>query len=184
MEDKQLFGQNQQYNPNQAYNQNQAYTPSQTAAQNPAYNQSLPNGKNQTCNPNPAYNANQAYSPNPGYCQNQAYTPSQTYDQNQMYYQGQPYPPQPVKAVVYDTMPMKHNNAAIAGLILGIFALLGCWLPVWNLLLSIVGIVCSAIGSSPKGPNSSISIAGLIISVIALLLAIVFTIVYWVALTL
>lgn len=136
MEDKQLSGQNQQYNPNQTYHQNPAYNPGQTSAQNQAYNQ------------------------------------------------GQPYTPPPAKAVVYDTMPMKNNNAAIAGLIFGIFALLGCWLPFWNLLLSIVGIVCSAIGTTPKGSNSKMAIAGLVISIIALLLAIIFTMVYFVALML
>ena len=40
-----------------------------------------------------------------------------------------------------NNMPMKNNNMAIVGLILGIFSLLGCWIPIWNLILSIGGIV-------------------------------------------
>ena len=118
------------------------------------------------------------YGQNQQYNQNQAYGPNQTYNQGQPYQQ--PYPPQPARAVVYDTMPMKNNNVAIAGLIIGIFSLLGCWVPFWNLILSVAGIVCSAIGLAHKG-RSGMAIGGLVTSIIALLLAIVVTIIYFVA---
>ncbi|MDE6621089.1 MAG: DUF4190 domain-containing protein [Lachnospiraceae bacterium] len=122
-------------------------------------------GQNQNSNQSQTYTTNQTYSAN------QAYNPNQ----GQQYQQ--PYPPQPAKAVVYDTMPMKNNNVAIAGLIIGIFALLGCWVPFWNLILSIAGVICSAIGLSHKG-RTGMAVGGLVTSIIALLIAIVMSIIY------
>ncbi|MDE6364814.1 MAG: DUF4190 domain-containing protein [Lachnospiraceae bacterium] len=84
---------------------------------------------------------------------------------------------QPARAVVYDTMPMKNNNMAIVGLIIGIFSLLGCWIPVWNLILSIAGIICSAVGLARK-QRSGMAIGGLAASIIALLISIVITFIY------
>ena len=107
--------------------------------------------------------------------------------QKSAYSQGQPYeqpvPAQPARAVVYDTMPMKNNNMAIVGLILGIFSLLGCWIPIWNLILSIGGIVSSAIGLARK-QRSGMAIGGLVASIIALLISIVITILYLIAIAL
>ncbi|MEZ3491195.1 MAG: DUF4190 domain-containing protein [Lachnospiraceae bacterium] len=107
--------------------------------------------------------------------------------QNSAYSQGQPYEQpvsaQPARAVVYDTMPMKNNNMAIVGLILGIFSLLGCWIPIWNLILSIGGIVSSAIGLARK-QRSGMAIGGLVASIIALLISIVITILYLIAIAL
>ena len=124
------------------------------------------------------------YGQNQQYNQNQAYGQGQVSGQNQTYGQGQPYqqpyPPQPARAVVYDTMPMKNNNMAIAGLIIGIFSLLGCWIPFWNLILSVAGIVCSAIGLAHKG-RSGMAIGGLVTSIIALVLAIIVTVIYFAA---
>ncbi len=107
--------------------------------------------------------------------------------QNSAYSQGQPYEQpvsaQPARAVVYDTMPMKNNNMAIVGLILGIFSLLGCWIPIWNLILSIGGIVSSAIGLARK-QRSGMAIGGLVASIIALLISIVITILHLIAIAL
>ena len=107
--------------------------------------------------------------------------------QNPAYSQGQPYEQpvsaQPARAVVYDTMPMKNNNMAIVGMILGIFSLLGCWVPVWNLIFSIGGIISSAIGLARK-QRSGMAIGGLVASIIALLISIVITFLYLIAITL
>ena len=112
---------------------------------------------------------------------------NELHKQNSAYSQGQPYeqpvPAQPARAVVYDTMPMKNNNMAIVGLILGIFSLLGCWIPIWNLILSIGGIVSSAIGLARK-QRSGMAIGGLVASIIALLISIVITFLYLIAITL
>ena len=108
-------------------------------------------------------------------------------NQNPAYSQGQPYQQpntaQPARAVVYDTMPMKNNNMAIIGLILGIFSLLGCWIPFWNLILSIAGIVSSAIGLARK-QRSGMAIGGLVASVIGLLISIVITFFYLIVIAL
>ena len=104
-------------------------------------------------------------------------------NQNPAYSQGQPNTAQPARAVVYDTMPMKNNNMAIIGLILGIFSLLGCWIPFWNLILSIAGIVSSAIGLARK-QRSGMAIGGLVASIIALLISIVITFLYLIAIAL
>ena len=112
---------------------------------------------------------NEVSNQNPAYSQNQPYQ--------------QPNTAQPARAVVYDTMPMKNNNMAIVGLILGIFSLLGCWIPFWNLILSIAGIVCSAIGLARK-QRSGMAIGGLVSSIIALLISIVITFLYLIAIAL
>lgn len=105
--------------------------------------------------------------------------------QNQAFNQTQPNQQQytqPAKAVVYDTMPMKNNNMAIVGLVVGIFSLLICWIPFWNLILSIAGIICSAIGLSRK-QKSGMAIGGLVSSIIALLISIFIIALYVVALS-
>lgn len=139
-------------------------------------------GQTQTPDQNQPYNTGQAYNANQPYQQNQAYNANQPYGQNQAYTPNQPYGQQNVfpsgRAVVYDTMPMRNNNVSIAGLIIGIFALLGCWVPIWNLVLSIAGIICSAIGLSHKGQSNGMAIGGLVMSIIALLLGIFITVIY------
>lgn len=115
------------------------------------------------------------------------YGQGQPQNQNQAYSQGQPYTQQqsqPAKAVVYDTMPMKNNNAAIGGLIIGIFALIGCWVPFWNLILAIAGIICSAIGLSHKEKSRGLAIGGLVTSIIGLLISIIFSLIYLAAIAL
>ena len=122
------------------------------------------------------------YVPNPS-AANQQFNQNQSYNQNQAYNQGQPYV-QPVRATVYDTMPMKNNNIAICGLVVGIFALIGFWVPFIDLILSIAGIVCSGIGLSKQNGSKGISIGGLVGSIIALLLSLIFMVIYIIALAL
>ena len=142
-----------------------------------------------------SYNLDQQFNQNQGYnntngqfYQDQPYPTggsSAQPGQNQPYGQSpQPYPqqnyPQPPRAVVYDTMPMKNNNVAIAGLVIGIFSIIGCWIPFWDLVLSIAGIVCSAIGLSHKGQSSGMAIGGLITSIIGLLLSLFICLIYFI----
>ena len=194
MEEKTLYASGEQYQPNAAspenssamhcsqnpvYDQNQTYNQNQVYGQNQTYNQNQAYGQNQT------YNQNQAYGQNQTYNQNQVYGQNQTYGQNQAYQQVQPYQQQnysqPVKAVVCDTMPMKNNNMAIAGLVIGIFAILGCWIPGADIVLAIIGIVCSGIGLSHKGQANGMAIGGLIISIIAFILSVFVLFLYFIA---
>ncbi len=179
--DKQTYSQSQAYSgANTTPDQNQTY---------PANDQGAPLSQNQTypaSDQGAAFNQNQTYGQlangqfsqtNPANGQNAAFNQNQTY--------GQPYPQQnytqPVRAVVYDTMPMKNNNVAIAGLILGILSILGCWIPFWDLILSIAGIICSAIGLSQKGQTNGMAVGGLITSIIGLLLSLFMCLIYFIA---
>ena len=117
------------------------------------------------------------------YAQNQTFGQTQINGQQQPYgqqpYQQQnPYYAQPARAVVSDTMPMKQNNMAISGLVFGIFAILGFWAPVAGLTAGIIGIVCSAIGLAKKDSRKGMAIAGLILSIIAIVLSLVMLFLY------
>ena len=96
----------------------------------------------------------------------------------QPYQQQYPYYAQPARAVVSDTMPMKQNNMAISGLVFGIFAILGFWAPVAGLTAGIIGIVCSAIGLAKKDSRKGMAIAGLILSIVAIILSLIILFLY------
>ena len=182
MEEKTLYASGEQYQPNAASPENSS---AMHCSQNPVYDQNQTYNQNQVYGQNQTYNQNQAYGQNQTYNQNQVYGQNQTYGQNQAYQQVQPYQQQnysqPVKAVVCDTMPMKNNNMAIAGLVIGIFAILGCWIPGADIVLAIIGIVCSGIGLSHKGQANGMAIGGLIISIIAFILSVFVLFLYFIA---
>lgn len=129
-------------------------------------------GQNQT------YGQDQACGQNQTYAQNQAYAQNQPYGQYQPYQQQNNYYAQPARAVVYDAMPMKNNNMAIAGLVFGIFAIIGFWIPWIAIALAIGGIVCSAIGLSKKDSHKGMAIGGLSVSLIAFVLGIIMSFLY------
>lgn len=109
-----------------------------------------------------------------GYQQNAQGYGQQGYQQNQPGY-GQMQYQQPVKAVVYDAVPDKNSNLAVAALVFGIMGIIFCWFPFLNLVLSIVGIICAIISLSKKNPGKGMAIAGLILSIIGLLLGALMT---------
>ncbi|MDE7322190.1 MAG: DUF4190 domain-containing protein [Lachnospiraceae bacterium] len=153
----------------QTYNQSQAYSDSSTSFdQNQPYpgaGQRAPAGSGQ---------------PYPDAGQRAPLNQNQPYGQSPQSYPQQNYT-QPARAVVYDTMPMKNNNVAIAGLVLGIFSILGCWIPFWNLVLSIAGIICSAIGLSHREQTNGMAVGGLITSIIGILLSLFMCFIYFIA---
>lgn len=200
--DKQTYNQSQAYSgSNTPPDQNQTYPASEQdtllnqSQAYPANEQGNPFRQNQTYPANEQgapFNQNQTYPANGQNAQpgmNQPYpasSQSAPFNQNLPYGQpSQPYPQQnygqPVRAVVYDTMPAKNNNVAIAGLILGILSILGCWIPFWNLILSIAGIICSAIGLSHKGQTNGMAVGGLITSIVGFLLSLFMCLVYFIA---
>jgi hypothetical protein len=73
------------------------------------------------------------------------------------------------------------NGAGVAGLVLGIVALLLCWAVV-GLPLSIVGLVLSIVGLRRVGrgraTNRGVAITGLVVNVVALLVGAVLTALY------
>lgn len=62
----------------------------------------------------------------------------------------------------------QKNTMGLVGMIIGIVALVFCWVPIFNWLLALAGLVFSIVGlfKQPKG----MAIAGVICSGIALLL--------------
>lgn len=77
------------------------------------------------------------------------------------------------------TVPSRSNGLAIAGFVLGLLALLGSWIPFVNILaivLGVVGLVLAIIGlstSKRKGSGKGLAIAGLVMSLLGILFAIV-----------
>lgn len=70
------------------------------------------------------------------------------------------------------------KGKAIAGLVLGIVALIICWIPVWgaipSLPMAIVGLVLSVLGgkkAKAAGQKSGLATAGLVIGIIATVLS-------------
>ena len=128
-------------------------------AQNQTFGQTQINGQQQPYGQQPYQQQNQMYGQQP-------------------YQQQYPYYAQPARAVVSDTMPMKQNNMAISGLVFGIFAILGFWAPVAGLTAGIIGIVCSAIGLAKKDSRKGMAIAGLILSIVAIMLSLIILFLY------
>jgi uncharacterized membrane protein len=72
------------------------------------------------------------------------------------------------------------NGMAVAGLVLGIVALLLCWFPPAGVVLGLVGLVLSIVGlakSRSRGSGRGAAIAGLILSIVAIVLALVMLVV-------
>ena len=86
--------------------------------------------------------------------------------------QVQPVYVQPVVAV--PAQPRKSSGMAIAGLIMGIFALVLCWVPVVNWILGLLGLIFSIIGIAKKnGGAKGAAIAGLILTILGVVLSVV-----------
>lgn len=73
-----------------------------------------------------------------------------------------------------------NNNGkglSIAGLVLGIVAVVFCWLAIWNtiaLVCAIVGLICAIKGkklATESGEPTGIATAGLVLSIIGLVFA-------------
>ena len=117
--------------------------------------------------------------------------PAQQYAQPaqpvQQYAQPAPQPVQPVQqyaqpvaqpvyvqpVVAMPAQPRKSSGMAIAGLIMGIFALILCWVPVLNWILGLLGLIFSIVGIAKKnGGAKGAAIAGLILTILGIILSI------------
>lgn len=86
--------------------------------------------------------------------------------------QAQPVYAQPVVAI--PAQPRKSSGMAIAGLIMGIFALVLCWFPVVNWILGLLGLIFSIVGIAKKnGGAKGAAIAGLILTILGVVLSVV-----------
>ncbi len=122
----------------------------------------------------PQYQQAQQFQQQPQYQQAQQFQQQPQYQQAQQFQQ-QPQYQQPVRAVVYDAVPEKNHNAAVGALVLGIIGIVFCWVPLCNFVLCIIGIVCGAVSLGKKNPGTGMAVAGLILSIIGLLLAAIMT---------
>ena len=133
--------------------------------------------------------------PQPQTVVQQPVQPAQPVQQPVYYAQPQPQPqpqpvyyaPQPQPAPVAPVKKEVSKGKSIAGLILGIHSLLfalgalfTCWIPgaglVWGLVFGFLGLIMGIISTALK--KRGIAIAGIIISAIAIVGAIVFAIIY------
>lgn len=85
--------------------------------------------------------------------------------------QAQPVYVQPVVAV--PAQPRKSSGMAIAGLIMGIFTLIFCWVPVVSWILGLLGLIFSIIGIAKKnGGAKGAAITGLVLTILGAILGI------------
>ena len=80
---------------------------------------------------------------------------------------------QPVKAVVYDTVPDK-NGTSIAALVCGILGLLFFWVPGLNLILCLAGLICGIIAIAKGHGGRGMAITGLVLSIVDCILTLIF----------
>lgn len=66
----------------------------------------------------------------------------------------------------YMPQPTQANGPGIASLVLGIFGIILCWIPVLGLGISIVGLILANLGMK-RLDGRGIAVAGLVLSIIA-----------------
>ncbi len=81
---------------------------------------------------------------------------------------------QPVKAVVYDAVPTKTHGTSVAALVCGILGLLLFWFPGVDIGLCLAGLICGIVSLVKGFGGKGIAIAGLILSVLASILTLIF----------
>lgn len=125
--------------------------------------------------PPTAYGQSGYGEPSPQSPQQQPYPYQPQYPQMQ-----QPYPQQgyqnPYNPTMY-AMPQASQGGglAIAGLVLGIISIVFCWIPLFDILIGIVGLVLSLLGRRSLSRHG-IAIAGLVCSIIGLILSLIITV--------
>ncbi|MGW4483175.1 DUF4190 domain-containing protein [Amycolatopsis sp. NPDC004368] len=97
--------------------------------------------------------------------------PVQPYSQPMAY---APYPP--------GYVPVKQSGLAIAGMIIGILALITFWVPFWDVIAAITAIALSWAGMVQAGKpgygGNGMAIAGLVCGIIAAIPAVIFLIIF------
>lgn len=81
---------------------------------------------------------------------------------------------QPVKAVVYDAVPDKFHGTSVAALVCGILGLILFWFPVVDICLCLAGLICGIVSLVKGFGGKGLAIAGLILSVLACILTLIF----------
>lgn len=81
---------------------------------------------------------------------------------------------QPVKAVVYDTVPDGASGTSVAALVCGILGLIFFWIPGLDFVLCLVGLICAIVSLVRGSGGKGMAITGLVLSIIAGILTLIF----------
>lgn len=84
---------------------------------------------------------------------------------------------QPVKAVVYDTVPDGAGGTPVAALVCGILALIFFWIPGLDVVLSLVGLICAIVSLARGNGSKGMAVAGLVLSILAGILSFIYLVV-------
>ncbi|WP_238858892.1 MULTISPECIES: hypothetical protein [unclassified Clostridium] len=82
------------------------------------------------------------------------------------------------KAVVTNQISKKNSGLAVVSLVLGIMAIILFWAFSYPIILGLAGIIIGLISIAKKRDGLKIAIAGIITSIIGLLIGIIFVVLY------
>lgn len=82
------------------------------------------------------------------------------------------------KAVVTNQYPKKNNGMAITSLVLGIMSCILCFSPMYSIITGLFGFILAIISLVQKRIGSGLATAGMITSVIGIILGGIFFILY------
>lgn len=87
--------------------------------------------------------------------------------------------PYMAKPIVKNAVPKKNSNLAVSSLVFGIMALAGFFVPLMNIIFSIVGLVSGILCLAKDHKNKTMAAIGIILSILALLLGLAVTALYF-----
>lgn len=155
---------NQGVDGGQPYGQNEQ--PFVSAPQNDqSYGNGQPYGQNNQPYANGQPYGQSAYGQAPQYTQ-VPYGAQQQYNQQNF--------GQPVKAVVYDAVPEKGTGTSVGALVCGILGLIFFWIPGVDIGLCLAGLICGIVSLVKGFGGKAMAITGLILSVLASILTLIF----------
>lgn len=73
--------------------------------------------------------------------------------------------------VVSNAIPEKNGALAVSSLVCGIIGLVGFWSVIPSAIIALVGLILGILNLAKKDPQKGMAIAGVVISVLALLLS-------------
>lgn len=76
------------------------------------------------------------------------------------------------------------NGIGLAGMIIGILSYIFCWVPVFNFILGLIGVILSGVGLSRKARFrlNGFAITGLVLSIIGLFIGLIYMTAFFVVL--
>lgn len=86
--------------------------------------------------------------------------------------------------MVAQTPQKPMNGVGLAGMIIGILSYVLCWIPVFDFILGLIGVILSGVGLSRKERYrlNGFAVAGLVLSIIGLVIGFIIMIAFFLAL--